>query len=98
MEIVLNPAQTPQREYSPADRARVRQAAQEFEGFLLGALLRSLQQTFAGDNDDAAGPGQDDYSYMGTQALASALAGAGGMGLARLVSERLVGTEDGKPR
>jgi Rod binding domain-containing protein len=97
MQVLPSSPQAAPAAYSAEDRARVAKAAQDFEAFLLSSLLRSLQQTFSG-NDSDGGPGQDDYSYMGTQALASSLAAAGGIGLARLISERLAGTEAGRPQ
>jgi Rod binding domain-containing protein len=97
MEALVGTVQPLRQSYSPEDRARVGKAARDFEAFLLSSLLRSLRQTVSGDSGENAGPGQDDYSYMGTQALASALAAAGGIGLARLIVQRLVGTEVANP-
>jgi Rod binding domain-containing protein len=96
MNTVSTSLQAAQPAHSAQEQVRIAKAAQDFEAFLLNSLLRSLQQAFSGD-DAGGGPGQDDYSYMGTQALASSLAAAGGIGLARLITERLAGTEGRKP-
>jgi hypothetical protein len=60
-------------------------AAREFEAQLLGPLLESLEKTFAavpGGNT----PGADDYNYLGTQALASALAASGKFGIGTMIN------------
>lgn len=64
-------------------------AARDFEAQLIGSVLQSLEKTFAALPGDDAIPGADNYNYMGTQALASAIAAGGGFGIARLISEHL---------
>jgi Rod binding domain-containing protein len=59
-------------------------AARDFEAILLSSLMDSLQKTFSGAADDPT-PGASDYRLMGTQALASAIADRGGIGIARLI-------------
>ncbi len=68
-------------------------AAREFEAQLIGTVLESLEKTFAALPGQDAIAGEDDYNYMGTQALASVLAGGGGFGIARLISAHLPGTK-----
>ena len=63
-------------------------AARDFEAILLTSLLDSLQKTFSGVADDST-PGASDYRLMGTQALASAIAERGGIGIARLILSHL---------
>lgn len=63
-------------------------AARDFEAILLTSLMDSLQKTFSGVGEDAA-PGASDYRLMGTQALASAIAEQGGIGIARLIQSHL---------
>lgn len=64
-------------------------AAHEFEAQLIGTVLESLEKTFAGLPGQENIAGQDDYNYLGTQALASALAAGGGFGIARMISSHL---------
>jgi Rod binding domain-containing protein len=64
-------------------------AAREFEAQLIGTVLESLEKSFAALPGQGAIAGEDDYNYLGTQALASAIAAGGGFGLARLISEHL---------
>jgi Rod binding domain-containing protein len=72
----------------------VYRAAQEFEGLLLGSLLRSLQETFSGVGE-ADSTGNDQYQYMGVMSLANVLAKAGGLGLAEPIVRQLLGTKGG---
>lgn len=62
-------------------------AARAFEAQLIGTVLQSLEKTFADLPGEAAVAGSDDYNYMGTQALATALAAGGGFGIARLITQ-----------
>jgi len=64
-------------------------AAREFEAQLIGTVLQSLEKTFADVPGQDAMAGSDDYNYLGTQALASAMAAGGGFGIARLISQHL---------
>jgi Rod binding domain-containing protein len=68
-------------------------AAREFEAELIGTVLESLEKTFAAlpGQDEIAG--QDDFNYLGTQALASAIAAGGGFGIAKLITEHLGNTK-----
>ncbi len=75
---------------NPAEiRDRGPKAAREFEAYLIGALLQSLQRTFSFALEENAIPGADDYNYMGTQALARALAEQGGFGIAAMITKHL---------
>jgi Rod binding domain-containing protein len=78
----LPPAVTP-------DLGKGRKAAREFEAQLIGTVLESLEKTFATLPGQNAVAGEDDYNYLGTQALASAVAAGGGFGIARMISAHL---------
>jgi Rod binding domain-containing protein len=84
---------------SPATPAlgKGQKAAREFEAQLIGTVLESLEKTFAtvpGQNPIA---GEDNYNYLGTQALASALAAGGGFGIARMISPYLTSPQSIPP-
>lgn len=69
--------------------ARGAQAARDFEASLIASVLESVEKTFstiAGENTSA---GPDDYNYLGTQALAQAIADHGGFGIAKLITQHL---------
>jgi Rod binding domain-containing protein len=61
-------------------------AAREFEAQLIGSLLESYEKTFASLPGDSQVPGSDNYNYLGTQALGSALAASGGFGIAAMIT------------
>jgi Rod binding domain-containing protein len=73
---------------------RLTQAAREFEGQLLFSLLHSLEKSFsalpAGSDQNTEGSG---YSDMATEALATALSNAGGLGIATLLVRHLGSTK-----
>src|ERR1700722_20905620 len=77
--------------------ARGAKAAREFESFLVGSLLDSLEKTFATVPGETDVPGQDEYSYLGRQALASAVTAAGGVGIAKMIEQHLGGGSSGRP-
>lgn len=64
-------------------------AAREFEAHLIGSLLQSLEKTFATVPGEKTMPGEDDYNYLGTEALASALAAGAGFGIATMIAKAL---------
>jgi Rod binding domain-containing protein len=70
-------------------------AAREFEAQLIGSLLESMEKTFAALPGDSGMTGADDYSYLGTQALAGAMAERGGFGIAAMIN-RYFAAHEGK--
>jgi len=78
---------------APTASGRGEKAAREFEAHLLGQLLGSLQKTMASIPGQQDAPGQDDYCYLATEALGGALADAGGIGIARLITRHLEHTK-----
>jgi Rod binding domain-containing protein len=70
-------------------------AAREFEAQLIGTVLESLEKTFAAVPGQDSMAGEDDYNYLGTQALAQAVAAGGGFGIARLIAKHLGSSADG---
>jgi Rod binding domain-containing protein len=57
-------------------------AARQFEAVLLNSLLGSLQHSFSSIGGKKADSESTNYDYVGMQALASALAARGGIGIA----------------
>ncbi len=73
---------------STPDLTKGRKAAREFEAQLIATVLESFEKTFATlPGQEIAG--EDNYNYMGTQAMASALAGDGGFGIAQMITAHL---------
>jgi Rod binding domain-containing protein len=67
--------------------------ARSFEAVLLESLLDSLEKTFSAVPGSESGQASDTYHYLGTQALAGALAQAGGFGIARMIANNLLKTQ-----
>ena len=63
-------------------------AAQDFEAILLSTWLDKLEESYAG-GDDATDPGHGTLAAMGTEAIASALAARGGIGIAKMLLQHL---------
>src|SRR5271166_3628253 len=79
-----------------APSGRSQKAAREFEAQLIGMVLESLEKTFAAVPGQEPMAGEDNYNYMGTRALASAVADGGGFGIARMITQHL-GETKGAP-
>lgn len=77
----------------PSQTFRGARAARDFEAYLIGSLLESLQKTFAGVPGQDSLPGSEDYNYLATRALAEAIADRGGFGIANLIRQHLPGHE-----
>jgi Rod binding domain-containing protein len=70
--------------------AKVRHAAEQFEGILLESLLGPMEKAFSSLPGDKSEFGSGDYSSLGTQVLASALAAKGGLGIAQMIVGNLM--------
>lgn len=64
-------------------------AASDFEALLISSLLQSMEKTLGSLPGEGGMPGSDDYNYLGTEALAQALAAKGGFGIGRMILEHL---------
>jgi flagellar protein FlgJ len=66
------------------EKARLTDAAQQFEAVFLQELLKPLQDGAKDDGEEKA-PGSDTMSSYGTEAVAKAISKGGGMGIARQI-------------
>jgi len=76
------------------EHRKLTEAAQQFEGMLLQEMLKPMREHgFAQDgNDDKDGSGfADTMSSYGTEAVATAIAKGGGLGIAKRVIEQVEG-------
>lgn len=81
---IRQPSASPASQPTPS---KAEKAAHDFEAILLTSLLDGLQKAFTGVSDDDPS-GSGNYALMGTQALASAMAAGGGLGIARLILQQ----------
>jgi len=78
---------------APAPSLRTARAARDFEASLIASVLSSLEKTFAAVPGEDALPGADDYNYLGTQAVAQAIADHGGFGITALITKSFAAHE-----
>lgn len=64
-------------------------ASREFEASLIASLLQSAEKTFAALPGKDSSAGSENYDYMATEALGSAIAARGGFGIADMISRYL---------
>jgi Rod binding domain-containing protein len=77
---------SPQLATPAATSVRGAKAARDFEAQLIGSLLESMEKTLAALPGQSDVTGADDYNYLGTHALAEALAARGGFGIAATIN------------
>ena len=73
---------------APQPPNKLAKAAQEFESILLASWLEKMNQSFVG-SEESQDPAHDTVSSLGTQAIASALAARGGIGIAGMLLRQL---------
>lgn len=81
-----------------ANRAKLADAAQQFEGMLLQEILKPLRS----DNEDggwseegkSSDSGEDTINSFGIEAVSKAIARSGGLGIARQVIQQVTSEHD----
>ena len=81
------------------DTAKIQKAGRDFESILLGSWLEGAEQSFGAapggppdDEDDGGGGSQ--FLGMAMQHLAGSIVDAGGIGIARMISEHLAAMQE----
>lgn len=74
---------------TPAEEAKLRKAAADFESILLSTFWKSMKDSFGDDGDDSTDPAHDTLEDMGMQAMSSAVGKAGGLGLGKLILKHI---------
>lgn len=92
----LTPAAT--KGLSPAELAKTRRAAQDFESLLLAQVLKGMRQASAHNRGPLSGPSHNLYQDMLDEQLANALAKGGGLGLADLLVKDLIRRQAGQKK
>lgn len=74
----------------PADVQKLRKVAQQFESILVAQWWSAMKE---GDLSglEASDPGHETLDDMGIQAMSTAIAGAGGLGIANMLVHSLLG-------
>jgi Rod binding domain-containing protein len=68
---------------------KLQKAAAEFESMLLSNLWKSMKSSFASGDEESMDPAHDALADMGIQAMSSAVAKTGGLGIGRLILKHL---------
>jgi Rod binding domain-containing protein len=84
--VGTQPLEAPGVEPTP-DQARLKQAAQQFEAVMLRRMLSALEKT----TQMQSGKSASMYGTMIVDAMADAIVGSGGLGMAKIVEESLPG-------
>ena len=84
--IGTQPVEAPGAEPTP-DQARLKEAAQQFEAVMLRRMLSSLEKTMKTEADK----GTSMYGSMMVDAMADAIVGSGGLGMAKVIEDSLPG-------
>jgi len=76
------------------DDAKINKSAQEFESMLLSTWLQQAEQSMASvpgadDDSDDSGGLKDQMMSLGTQAMSTALAADGGIGIGKMIAHAL---------
>ncbi|MBI1749424.1 MAG: hypothetical protein HYR59_02055 [Acidobacteria bacterium] len=62
----------------------------DFESLLIASLWQSMQSDSLGATEAESDPGADTLKQLGVQAMSTALAAAGGLGIGQLLLRQLV--------
>jgi Rod binding domain-containing protein len=96
----------------PAEEAKLKKAAGDFESILLASLWKGMKQSFGAPESDDSDPAQGTLSDWGIEVMSGAVGKAGGLGIGKLILQHLeptlggpaaappvsvAGTETGKP-
>ncbi len=88
----INPAMVAKRltaaESADSPDAKLKKAAQDFEGLLLASLLDEMK-SFSDSLGSESDPGSSSVQGLGISALSSAISKAGGIGLGKMVLQQL---------
>jgi len=86
-----------QEQAKSTDTQKIDKTAREFEGILLGEWLQQAEKSFAsvpgGDSGQNTDPGHDQLQSIGCEFLGGALSKAGGIGIAKMISQHLKAAE-----
>jgi Rod binding domain-containing protein len=87
-ENILKQAQS-----SKGDSKKIDKAAMDFESILMNNVLQGMQDSFGKvpgtDDEEDNDSGGSQFLSMGMQSLSTALAGSGGIGIAKMISKQL---------
>lgn len=81
----------------PADVAKARQTAEEFEALFLSQMLAPIFEQLGTDPLFGGGPGEQVYRSMMVQEYGKAIARSGGVGIADAVQREILRLQESQP-
>ena len=74
----------------PAEkRLELQKGAKAFEAYFIQSLLKEMRKSISSDEKTGKGLGKSTYTSMFDEAIAQKIAASGGIGLSRLLTEKL---------
>ena len=83
-------ASVPPAQLTPGQLYKLRKAAKEFESILLANWWRSMKESGLPGSDESTDPGHDTLDQLGIQAVSSAVASSGGLGIGAMLVRGLL--------
>jgi Rod binding domain-containing protein len=77
---------------------RLKKAASEFEALLLAKWWSSMKDSGIPGGHEQSDPGHDTLDEMGIQAMSTAVASQGGLGIGRMLVHSLLSNAEGGPK
>jgi Rod binding domain-containing protein len=77
------------------DVKKLKKAASDFEAMLLAKWWSSMKESGFGGDDDQSDPGHDTLDSMGIQAMSTAVASRGGLGIGAMLVRSLLSNAQG---
>ena len=75
------------------ENSKIEKSSKDFESILLGSWLQQAEQSFAslpgGDDEADADAGKELFDGLAMQSLGSSMTAAGGIGIAKMIAQRL---------
>lgn len=82
------------------ENTKIEKSAKDFESILLGSWLQQAEQSFGslpdGDDDEDADSGKDQLQGLAMQSLGASMTAAGGIGIAKMISQQLHKAEEAR--
>jgi Rod binding domain-containing protein len=75
---------------SPGDESKIRHAASKFEAMLLSQWWSAMKEGGLPGGDDDSDPGHDTLDQLGMQAMSTAVANGGGLGIGAILVRSLL--------
>jgi Rod binding domain-containing protein len=73
----------------PAEEAKLKKAAGDFESILLASLWKGMKQSFGAPESEDSEPAQGTLSDWGIEVMSGAVGKAGGLGIGKLILQHL---------